>query len=74
MRRMHVSGSFGNVHRFHLNSYNETFSYNGKDSFEWQLVLPSVAPKEFIFTTAWVSDGSTSKYQTRHVSNTPTNS
>ena len=27
-----------------------------------------------MFATAWVSDGSTSKYQTRHVSNTLTNS
>ena len=47
---------------------------NEKDSHELQLVLPSVALKEVMFAAAWVSDGSTSKYQTRHVSNTPTNS
>ena len=35
---------------------------------------PSIALNEVMFATALVSDGSTSKYQTRHVSNTPTNS
>ena len=35
---------------------------------------PSIALKEVMFATAWVSDGSTSKYHTGHVSNTPTNS
>ena len=35
---------------------------------------PSVALKEVMFAAAWVSDGSTSKYQTVYVSNTPTNS
>ena len=38
-------------------------------------MVASVAiPKEVIFATAWVSDGSTSMYQATHVSNTPTNS
>ena len=35
---------------------------------------PSIALKEVMIATACVSDGSTSNYQTRHVSNTPTNS
>ena len=39
---------------------------NEKDSHELQLVLPSIALKEVMFAAAWVSDGSTSKYQTRH--------
>ena len=29
-------------------------------------------PLYVVFVTAWVSDGSTSKYQTRHMPNTPT--
>ena len=48
--------------------------YNEKDSPELKLVSLSIALKEVMIATAWVSDGSTSKYQTRHVSNTPTNS
>ena len=47
---------------------------NNEDSREWQLVSPSIALKEVMFPTAWVSDDSASKYQTRHVSDTPTNS
>ena len=38
------------------------------------LVSPSIAFKEVLFAAAWVSDGSTSKYQTRNVLTTPTNS
>ena len=43
---------------------------NDEDSREWLLVLSSEAFKEVMFSEAWVPDGSTSNYQTRHMSNT----